>query len=386
MAGPLTGIRIVEVAGIGPGPFCAMMLADMGAEVIRVDRAQNVRPVGGPSGDVMARGRRNIALDLKHPDAVETFLQLVEQADGLIEGFRPGVMERLGIGPEACLARNPKLVFGRMTGWGQEGPYAQAAGHDINYIALAGTLAHIGRAGEAPVPPLNLVGDFGGGGMLLAYGMVCGLLEASRSGAGQVVDAAMVDGAAVLMAMFWGMRGAAWDESQRGVNLLDTGSHFYDAYECADGGYISLGSIEPQFYALLIDKAGLAEDPDFADRSNQMDRAGWTHKKARLREVFKTKTRAEWCALMEMTDVCFAPVLTMPEAAEHPHNKARQTFVEFAGKLQPAPAPRFSRTAPELQQPPAHAGEHTREVLADWGVSSERIEHLLANGAVKAAG
>jgi alpha-methylacyl-CoA racemase len=385
MAGPLTGIRIIEVAGIGPGPFCAMMLADMGAEVVRVDRAQNVRPIGAPSGDVMARGRRNVALDLKNPDAVETFLQLVEHADGLIEGFRPGVMERLGIGPEACAARNPKLVFGRMTGWGQEGPYAQAAGHDINYIALSGTLAHIGRVGEAPVPPLNLVGDFGGGGMLLAYGMVCGLLEASRSGVGQVVDAAMVDGAAVLMAMFWGMRGAAWDENTRGVNLLDTGSHFYDAYECADGAYISLGSIEPQFYAELIDKAGLADDPDFADRSKQMDKAGWTHKKERLRALFRTRTRAEWCSIMEMTDICFAPVLTMAEAAEHPHNKARSTFVEFAGKTQPAPAPRFSRTAPTLEQPPAHAGEHTREVLTDWGIPADRVEALLASGAAKAA-
>jgi alpha-methylacyl-CoA racemase len=384
MAGPLSGVRVVEVAGIGPGPFCAMMLADMGAEVIRVDRAQNVRAGGRPAAnDVLARGRRNVALDLKHPDAVETLLQLVDHADAVVEGFRPGVMERLGIGPEVCLARNPKLVFGRMTGWGQEGPYASAAGHDINYIALAGVLAHIGTADSGPVPPLNLVGDFGGGGMFLAYGVVCALFEASRSGKGQVIDAAMVDGAALLMGALWGMRGGAWDENRRAANMLDGGAPFYDAYECADGKHISIGSIEPQFYELLLQKAGLADDPAFVDRSNQMDKATWSERKERIDKLFRMKTRAEWCTVMEHTDVCFAPVLTMGEAAEHPHNVARKTFVDVDGVLQPGPAPRFSRTSPEIARPPARAGEHTRDVLTDWGVPAARVDELFASGAVK---
>jgi len=386
MAGPLAGYRIIEIAGIGPGPFCAMLLADMGAEVIRVERAQAVRGPAPdtPAWDVLQRGRRNIAIDLKHPDGVEALLQLVERADALIEGFRPGVMERLGVGPEQCLARNPKLVFGRMTGWGQEGPYALAAGHDINYISLAGALAHIGRAGEAPVPPLNLVGDFGGGGMFLAYGVVCGLLEAQRSGQGQVIDTAMVDGAAVLMGMFWAFRSiGAFDETARGTNLLDTGSHFYDVYQCADGEYISIGSIEPQFYAELMRLSGLEGDPDFA---NQMDKAGWPKLKERIADVFATKTRAEWCALMEHTDVCFAPVLTMGEAIEHPHNVARQSFVEIGGIVQPRPAPRFSRTDPDIPAPPAHPGQHTREVLVEWGTPADVVEGWLAAGAVRDAG
>ena len=385
MSGPLTGYRIIEIAGIGPGPFAAMLLADMGAEVIRVERAQNVRGPAPdtPHFDVMLRGRRNIALDLKQPDGVATLLDLVEKADALIEGFRPGVMERLGVGPDECLARNPKLVFGRMTGWGQDGPYAQAAGHDINYISLAGALAHIGRAGEAPVPPLNLVGDFGGGGMFLAYGVVCALLEAQRSGKGQVVDTAMVDGAAVLMSMFWSFRTmGVHDENARGTNLLDTGAHFYDVFECSDGTYISLGSIEPQFYAELLQRTGLTDDPEFAQ---QMNKAMWPKLKDRLREIFLTRTRAEWCAEMEMTDVCFAPVLTMGEAAQHPHNIARGTFVEIAGIAQPAPAPRFSRTAAEIASAPAHPGQHSREILTDWGIASDRIDALLAAGAVKDA-
>ena len=385
MAGPLSGYRIIEIAGIGPGPFAAMMLADMGAEVIRVERAQAVRGPApdAPHFDVMQRGRRNVALDLKHPDGVATLLDLVEKADALIEGFRPGVMERLGVGPEVCLARNPKLVFGRMTGWGQEGPYAQAAGHDINYISLAGALAHIGRAGEAPLPPLNLVGDFGGGGMFLAYGVVCALLEAQRSGQGQVVDTAMVDGAAVLMSMFWAFKSIGMhDENKPGTNLLDTGAHFYDVFECSDGKYVSLGSIEPQFYAELLQRTGLSDDPEFAQ---QMNRELWPHLKERLREVFRTRTRAEWCAEMETTDVCFAPVLTMSEAAEHPHNVARWSFIEIAGVPQPAPAPRFSRTPAEVVSAPAHPGQHSREVLADWGLTSERIDALLASGAVKDA-
>jgi alpha-methylacyl-CoA racemase len=382
MAGPLTGYRIIEIAGIGPGPFAAMMLADMGAEVIRVERAQSVLGPAPdtPHYDVMLRGRRNIAVDLKHPDGVATLLDLVERADALIEGFRPGVMERLGIGPDVCLARNSKLVFGRMTGWGQEGMYAQAAGHDINYIALAGALAHFGRRDEAPVPPLNMVGDFGGGGMFLAYGVVCALLEAQRSGTGQVVDTAMVDGAAVLMSMFWAFKSIGmFDENARGTNLLDTGAHFYDVFRCADGQYVSIGSIEPQFYAELMRLTGLDADPEFA---KQMDKASWPHLKQRLGDVFATKTRAEWCAIMEATDVCFAPVLTMSEAAEHPHNVERGTFIEVGGMRQPAPAPRFSRTVPAVERPPAHAGQHTREVLADWGIAADRVDALVASGAV----
>ena len=385
MAGPLNGYRIIEIAGIGPGPFAAMLLADMGAEVIRVERAQSVR---GPAPDaahfdVMLRGRRNIALDLKHPDGVATLLDLVERADAIIEGFRPGVMERLGIGPEVCSARNPRIVIGRMTGWGQDGPYAQAAGHDINYIALAGALAHIGRAGEAPVPPLNLVGDFGGGGMFLAFGVVCALLEAQRSGTGQVVDAAMVDGAAVLMSMFWAFKNAGiHDENAPGTNLLDTGAHFYDVFECKDGKYVSLGSIEPQFYAELMQRTGLADDPEFAQ---QMNKAMWPQLKDRLREVMLTRTRDEWCAEMEHTDVCFAPVLTMSEAAAHPHNVARGTFTTVAGAPQPAPAPRYSRTSPEIVSPPAHPGQHTRAVLGDWGIASERVEALLDAGVARQA-
>ncbi len=385
MAGPLTGYRVIEIAGIGPGPFAAMLLADMGAEVVRIERAGAVRgPLpDGPHFDVLLRGRRNVAIDLKHPDGVEALLTLVESADALIEGFRPGVMERLGVGPDECLARNPKLVFGRMTGWGQEGPYAQAAGHDINYIALAGALAHFGRVGEAPVPPLNMVGDFGGGGMFLAYGVVCALLEAQRSGQGQVVDTAMVDGAAVLMSMFWAFRTIGmFDENARGTNLLDTGAHFYDVYQCSDGGYISLGSIEPQFYAELMRLTGLADDPDFA---KQMDKTQWPSLKARLTEVFAGKTRAQWCELMEGTDVCFAPVLTMGEAAEHPHNVERGTFIDVAGTIQPAPAPRFSRTQAEVVSPPAHAGAHTRDVLNDWGIDEARIGQWIDSGAIKQA-
>ena len=382
MSGPLSGYRIIEIAGIGPGPFAAMLLADMGAEVIRVERAQSVRgpAPAGAHYDVMLRGRRNVALDLKHPDGVATLLDLVAGADALIEGFRPGVMERLGVGPDVCLERNPKLVFGRMTGWGQDGPYAQAAGHDINYISLAGALAHFGRAGEAPVPPLNMVGDFGGGGMFLAYGVVCALLEAQRSGKGQVVDTAMVDGAAVLMSMFWAFRTIGmFDEHAPGTNLLDTGAHFYDVFECADGKYISLGSIEPQFYAELMRLTGLEGDEEFA---RQMDKSMWPHLKDRLKALFVTKTRDEWCALMEHTDVCFAPVLTMGEAAQHPHNVARGTFIEVAGVTQPRPAPRFSRTEPEVVSPPAHAGQHSRAVLADWGIPADRIDALVVSGAV----
>ena len=383
MTGPLAGFKVLEIAGIGPGPFAAMMLADMGADVIRVDRAQAVRgsDPAVPSGDVLNRGRRSIGVDLKNPAGAETVLQLVEHADAIIEGFRPGVMERLGLGPDVCLARNPKIVFGRMTGWGQTGPYSQAAGHDINYIALSGSLAHIGRAGEGPMPPLNLVGDFGGGGMFLAYGVVCGLLEASRSGRGQVIDAAMVDGSAVLMTMFHAFAAMGIHSENRGTNLLDTGAHFYDVFECADGEYVSIGSIESQFYAELLRLTGLSDDPDFA---KQMDQSQWVPLKARLTEVFKGKTRAQWCEIMEHTDVCFAPVLKMSEAAEHPHNVERGTFTTVAGVRQPAPAPRFSRTEPAIQRPPSHAGQHTSEVLGEWlGLGEAAIHELQAAGAVK---
>ena len=381
MAGPLTGIKIIELAGIGPGPFAAMLLSDMGADVIRVDRAQAVR--GGdpnhPSLDLLNRGRRSIGVDLKHPDGIETVLRLVEKADALIEGFRPGVTERLGVGPDDCFARNPKLVYGRMTGWGQDGPLASAAGHDINYIALAGALDPIGRAGQAPVPPLNLVGDFGGGAMFLAFGVACALLEAQRSGQGQVVDTAMVDGAALLTTMFHGMIAMGFWRDERGTNLLDTGAHFYDVYECADGKFVSVGSIEPQFYAELRRLAGL----DDAKWDAQMDRSQWANLKDDIAAVFKTKTRDEWTQLMEGTDVCFAPVLSLSEAPSHAHNQARGTFTEVAGVTQPGPAPRFSRTTPEIQRPPAHAGQHTDEALADWGFSEDEITKLRDAGAIK---
>ena len=381
MPGPLHGLTIVELAGIGPGPFAGMLLSDMGATVIRVERAQNVR--GGdpanPPKDILARGRRNIGVDLKNPEGIEAVLRIVEKADGLFEGFRPGVTERLGLGPEVCLARNPRLVYGRMTGWGQEGPYAQAAGHDINYIALAGALEPMGRVGQKPTPPLNMVGDFGGGGMFLAFGMVCAMLEAQRSGLGQVVDAAMVDGSATLMSMFHGMAAVGAHKPERGTNLLDTGAHFYDAYECSDGLFISLGSIEPQFYAELRRLAGLTD----AYWDTQMDRNKWPEQKERIGEVFLTKTRDEWCALMEHSDVCFAPVLTLAEAPKHPHNVARKTFTEIAGLTQASPAPRFSRTVAEIQGPPSHAGQDTDSTLAAMGFSAAEIARLHASGAVK---
>jgi alpha-methylacyl-CoA racemase len=373
--GPLQGIRVLEFAGIGPGPFCAMLLADMGAEVVRIDRATGA--AGRAPVDPLLRGRRSIAVDLKQREGIEAVLRLVAGADALIEGFRPGVMERLGLGPDACLARNPKLVYGRMTGWGQDGPMAQAAGHDINYIALAGALEGIGRAGEPPLPPLNLVGDFGGGGMLLAFGVLAALLEQKRSGKGQVVDAAMVDGAALLMSMFWGMRHIGMWTEIRGTNLLDTGAHFYEVYECADGKYVSLGSIEPQFYAELVKLAEL--DPK---EFPQLDRAAWPELKRKLAAVFKRKPRAEWCRIMEGSDVCFAPVLAMSEAPSHPHNVARKTFIELAGVTQPAPAPRFSRTPPEVSRPPARTGEHGAEVLASFGFSADEIKKLRETKAV----
>ena len=378
--GPLAGIQVLEVAGIGPGPFCGMMLADMGADVVRIDRADRVR--GGdpakPFPDVLARGRRSVGVDLKQAEGVETVLRLVEQADVLIEGFRPGVMERLGLGPDVCLARNPRLVFGRMTGWGQEGPMARMAGHDINYIALTGALAAIGRKGSRPTPPLNLVGDFGGGGMLLAFGIAAALVERATSGKGQVVDAAMVDGASTLMGFFSGMAKLGAFREDLGTNILDSGAHFYDTYETKDGKYVSIGSIEPQFYAELIEKLGL--EGEALPRQNDM--AAWPALKERFEAIFKTKTRDEWCAILDGSDVCFAPVLALSEVKDHPHIKARGTIVEHHGLEQPAPAPRFSRTVPELDRPPAHAGQHTDEVLVGFGFSAAEIAKLREGKAV----
>ncbi|CAA9228211.1 MAG: Alpha-methylacyl-CoA racemase [uncultured Acidimicrobiales bacterium] len=380
--GPLAGIRIVELASIGPGPFAAMLLSDMGADVLRVDRAQAVR--GGdpssPPADVLNRGRRSIGVDLKTKAGVEVVLRLVEEADALIEGLRPGVTERLGVGPDACLERNPRLVYGRMTGWGQDGPLAAAAGHDINYIALAGALHPIGRAGQAPVPPLNMVGDFGGGAMFLAFGVACALLEARTSGLGQVVDAAMVDGSATLTAMFHGMRARGGWTVERGTNVLDTGAHFYDVYETADGEHVAIGSIEPQFYAELLRLTGLADD---ADMQAQMARSAWPALRVKLADVFRQRTRAEWVQVMEGTDVCFAPVLSLEEAPEHPHLVARSTFTDVAGVVQPSPAPRFSRTPGAISRPPSHAGQHTAEALQDWGFTADEVASLREAQAVR---
>jgi alpha-methylacyl-CoA racemase len=373
--GPLHGVKVIEFAGIGPGPFCAMLLSDMGAEVVRIDRKGGR---GANKFDITSRGRRSLALDLKNPLAVLTALKLIAQADALLEGFRPGVMEKLGLGPEAALKVNPKLVYGRMTGWGQVGPLSQAAGHDINYIALTGALHAIGRKGEAPVPPLNLVGDFGGGALYLAFGMACALFEARGSGRGQVVDCAMTDGAASLMSMFYGFKQMGMWSDNKGENLLDGGAHFYDTYETADGKWVSIGSIEPQFYALLLQKTGIT-DPEF---HSQMDRSKWPALKTRISAVLKTKTRAEWDALMEGTDVCYAPVLSLSEAPHHPHNKARETFIEMDGVVQPAPAPRFSRTVPKVQGPAPEAGQHNSQVLGDWGFTAEDIEALKSSGAI----
>ena len=370
--GPLAGIRIVEFAGIGPGPFCGMMLADHGAEVIRIDRASGGRGGSQPvsTKDVLARGRKSVALNLKSEDGVALARKLCASADGLIEGFRPGVMERLGLGPDVLLGDNRKLVYGRMTGWGQDGPYSSYAGHDINYIALAGALAHFGRAGGKPTPPINMVGDFGGGGMMLAFGMVAALLNVARGGEGQVIDAAMTDGTAVLMSMMHGMKNQGVWREELGVNLLDTGAHFYDTYETADGKFVSIGSIEPQFYAELRKRAGLEDDADF---DAQMDPRGWGALKEKLAALFRSKTRDEWDALMEHSDVCYAPVLTMSEAAAHPHNAARGTFVEVDGDTQPAPAPRYSGTATATPEAAPMPGRDTDALLADLGMSESEI-------------
>jgi len=378
-SGPLDGVRIIEFAGIGPGPFCGMLLSDLGADVVRIDRAQHVRPDAAPNREPLLRGRRSVGVDLKHPESIELVLDLVERADAIIEGFRPGVMERLGLGPEVLLERNPKLVYGRMTGWGQDGPWANAAGHDINYIALGGALAHLGREGEKPTPPINLVGDFGGGALYLAMGLLAGIISARSTGVGQVVDAAMVDGTASLMTMFWGyMQMGAWSE-QRGVNLLDTGAPFYDTYETADAKYVAIGPIEPQFHAEFMARTGLDQE----DLPPQMDQAGYPLWRERLTQLFKTKTRDEWDALLAGTDACYAPVLTMRESAQHPHLVARGVIVEDElGIAQPAPAPRFSRTPGAIQRGAPRPGEHTDEVLGEWGVEASEVARLRADGAV----
>ena len=382
-SGPLAGLRVVEFAGIGPAPFCAMMLGDLGADVVRVVRTSEVGApppsgIGSITAGILARSRRSVALDLKNPAGLETALDLVGGADGVIESFRPGVMERLGLGPQECMARNPKLIYGRLTGWGQEGPYAQAAGHDLNYIALAGALHPIGRRGERPVPPLNLVGDFAGGGMLMAVGMLSGLLEAARSGRGQVVDAAMVDGSAYLMMMMYELLGrGAWVE-ERESNPNDGGAHFYDVYETSDGRYVAIAPMEPQFYRQLLERLGLAGE----DLPEQWDAAAWPALKERFSRVFAGRTREEWCALLEGTDCCFAPVLTMSEAVAHPHNVHRRTFVEVGGMAQPAPAPRFGRTPAPVPEPAAPAGQHTDQVLLEWGLPAGRVAELRRLGAI----
>ena len=374
--GPLTGIRVVEMAGIGPGPFTAMMLSDLGAEVIRVDRLSATGI--GHRANVLNRGRKSIAIDLKNTRGVETTLRLIEQTDVVLEGFRPGVMERLGLGPEKCLSVNPRLIFGRMTGWGQTGPLSQAAGHDINYISIAGALGAMGYADRPPAPPLNLVGDFGGGAMYLLTGILAALVERATSEQGQIIDAAMSDGTASLLSPFFGLMAMNMWTTDRFRNRLDGGAFYYGSYECSDGKYISIGSLEPQFYALLLEKAEIT-DPEFQD---QLDEAAWPAKREKLIQLFKTKTRQQWCDLMEGTDVCFAPVLDLKEAPNHPHNIDRKTFVELDGVIQPAPAPRFSRTQGEIQGPAAMAGEHTREVLSAWNFTDQEIGELQAAGAI----
>jgi len=376
--GPLAGIKVLEFEAIGPGPFCGMMLADMGADVLLIDRQ-------GDSGlglgrerwfEVMMRGRRSATLDLKSPGGVAAALELAGKSDAIIEGFRPGVMERLGLGPDVLLKKNPQLVYGRMTGWGQDGPLAPRAGHDINYIALTGVLHAIGRAGEAPVPPLNLVGDFGGGGMLLAFGIACALVEARKSGKGQVVDAAMVDGASTLAAMFSGMLAAKRWSEVRGENILDTGAPWYDTYETKDGKHVAIGSIEPKFYEDLIVRLGLKN----GNLPPQHDRKGWPALRKLFSEKFREKTRDDWCEVFDGSDACFAPVLTFSEARAHPHNVARATFTRSGKVDQPAPAPRFSRTPGVIQRPPPERGQGGREALKDWGFSSSEVQNLKSLG------
>jgi alpha-methylacyl-CoA racemase len=377
--GPLAGMKIIEIGAIGPVPFCGMLLSDMGADVLRVDRT-------APSGlgigqretrfEVLGRGRRSVSVDLKHPKGVETVLKLCEGADAIMEGFRPGVAERLGIGPDDCMGRNARLVYGRMTGWGQDGPISHAAGHDINYISLSGVLHAIGTKDSGPVPPLNLTGDFGGGAMFLAFGMLAAMWEARSSGKGQVVDVSMIEGSAYLQAAIYGMQAAGYWKDERGTNVLDTGSPYYNVYETKDGKHVSIGSIEPKFYAELLEKSGMKD----AGLPEQNARDKWPEMTEKFRDVFKRKTRDEWCEIMEGSDICFAPILSMTEAPNHPQNKARNSFVDIEGVTQPAPAPKFSRTAPEVQRKPPKLGEHTREGLADWGFGEDDIAALLNEG------
>ncbi|AFT72476.1 CoA-transferase family III family protein 12 [Alloalcanivorax dieselolei B5] len=374
MSGPLKGLKIIEMVGIGPGPFCSMMFADMGAEVIRIDRPGRGEP-GSARFDVLARGRRSLALDLKKPGAADLVLDLVEQADVLIEGFRPGVMEKMGLGPEVCLRRRPSLVFGRMTGWGQFGPLSSAAGHDLNYIALTGALHGIGRA-DGPPPPLNYVGDFGGGAMMLAFGILAAVYESRASGQGQVVDAAMTDGAALLSAMMYGMKAAGAWRNERSANLLDGAAPYYDTYQCADGKFVAVGAIEPQFYAELLKRAEI-DDPEF---EAQNDRQRWPSLKTKLTRLFASQPRDYWCERLEGSDACFAPVLDWEEAPQHPHNRARHTFITVDGVVQPAPAPRFSRTPPPAPRAPSARGQDSEAVLSDWGIDETRQAGLRESG------
>ena len=380
MAGPLAGIKIIEMAGIGPAPFTAMLLSDMGAEIIRVQSkgGKLAVPILNSKFDVLARGRRSMALDLKKEGAVDTLLKMIESADVVLEGFRPGVMERLGLGPDICLERNPKLVFGRMTGWGQTGPLAQRAGHDINYIALSGVLNAIGRKDTPPPVPLNLIGDFGGGQMM-AFGIVCAILEAQKSGKGQVVDVAMTDSTALMASMLFGFKASGMWSNERDSNLLDGAAHFYDTYECSDGKFMAVGAIEPQFYRQLLEILQIEDDEDF---QKQNDPAMWGKLKARLTEIFLTKPRDEWAAMFDGTDACVSPILDWDEAIAHPHNKARETFTEIAGVTQPSPTPKFSRSKPDTPTPPAAKDAHTEEILSDWGISGDEIERLRSSDAI----
>ena len=383
--GPLAGLRIVELAGIGAGPHCAMMLADMGADVVRVDRpaASGLGVPIEPKFDLVLRGRRSLAIDLKNEAGRDAVLHMIDQADAVIESFRPGVVERMGLGPEICLRRNSKLVYGRLTGWGQDGPYAQMAGHDINYIALSGVLHAIGSRGGPPVPPLNLVGDFGGGAVYCAFGIVSALLHAQRTGHGQVVDAAMVDGAAALLTMVVGFqRGGIWS-SNRGDNIVDGGAPYYAAYETSDGRFVSIGAMEEKFYDLLLSKLGLEGE---ADMRPHTDRSKWDSQRERFAACFKARSLDEWCALLEGTDTCFAPVLTIDEASRHPHLRARKTYIDLNGVNQPAPNPRFSASPCGQSGPPAALGQHSREVLADWGIPGQTIDKLCQARVVFQAG
>jgi alpha-methylacyl-CoA racemase len=372
--GPLEGVRVVEIASLAPAPFGCMILADLGADVLRVDRADTAGPRVRSAGDPLNRSRRSIGLNLKDPAGIDLLLRLLDDADVLVEGFRPGVTERLGFGPAECAKRNPRLIYGRMTGWGQQGPFAHTSGHDIDYIAISGALSLVGRAGERPVPPVNLLGDFGGGGMLLAMGIMAALVERARSGLGQVVDAAMVDGSALLTSLLYGLRASGGWQDERGTNLLDGGAPFYDTYETADGGYVAVGALEPQFYTALLDGLGLIG----ADLPAQHDRAGWPQLRARFTEIFARRTRDEWAEIFAGTDACVSPVLTMGEAPAHPHALARNAFTDVGGVTQPAPAPRFSRTPAARPQAPPAPGENTSEVLSALGLTAAQITELRA--------